>query len=204
MRVGAPHDWPTFWDDYDNGKWEPETKAVLERFLGLGTLLIDIGAWIGPVAMWALDLEARVFAMEPDPVAYEALKINTHGRLRIRTARLALSDRIGAGLLANPHMGDSQSRLSNEGTPVTTVTTEWLFADLLRPSLIKLDIEGHELHVLPDLLALNAPTYISWHEPWWDIQVPDEIRRSWFANFTLEPIRGDGWTGFSELLAIPR
>lgn len=204
MRAGAPYDWPTFWDDYDTGAWEPETKAVLERFLSPDSLFVDIGAWAGPVTLWAVDLGARVVAYEPDPVAYEALLTNTKG-LPVRAYRAAVTDQVGWAYLTNPHMGDSQSRLAEDGIIVATLTPRVVRAQCQQtPALVKIDVEGSELEILPDILAWRVPTYISWHQDWWAHPVHDDIRASWFADYTLEIIRGDGWTGFSEVLAVPK
>ena len=207
-RAGAPHDWPTFWDDYDAGRWEPETRMVLQRFLGPGSLFVDIGAWSGPVTLWATSLGARVVAYEPDAAAFEALLINTAG-LPVRCFYMAVSDHLGWASIANDHPGDSQSRLAASGLKVATIDVETarLQWGASRPDLIKLDVEGHETRVLPTLLPIcradKIPIYLSWHEPWWPEPVSLADRHAWFDGFQIEPIRGDGWSGFSEALAIP-
>lgn len=196
-----------FWPMYDRGEWEPETREVLERFLGPGTVFIDIGAWIGPVSLWALDLGAFVHAYEPDPEAFKQLFVNTAGRT-IRPRKAAVSTRSGWARLTNPRFyGDSQSRIGDDGELVRTIPARWL--PIQKAALVKCDIEGHELVVLPDLLgaceAHSVPLYLSWHEELWgDTAVPADVRRSWFEGFELEPIRGDGWSGYSEVLAVPK
>lgn len=193
------------WERVDNGTWEPETHEVLKRFLTPGSKFIDIGAWVGPVALWALDLGAFVYAYEPDPEAFKALFVNTAGRT-IRSRKAAISVRSGWARLANPRFyGDSQSRIGEEGITVRTIPVNWLPID--GAALVKCDIEGHEPAILPDLLSIcrahSVPLYLSWHQEWWVDPPSDDERRSWFDGFSLEPIRGDGWTGFSEVLAVP-
>lgn len=192
----------TFWAEYHRGEWEPETKAVLERFLKPGALFVDIGAWIGPVTLWALDLGATVVAFEPDPVAYEQLCTNTKGRAVCVQA--ALAPETGTATFAHRHegeWGDSESRLdpcAPEGITVHTLSPATMLHDLVRtPDLVKLDIEGGELDVLPALLEWRCPILVSWHHPY------GVSRKPWFDGYKTEAIRGDGWSGFSELLAVP-
>lgn len=195
-----------FWPLYQRGEWEPGTKEVLDRFLTPDSLFVDIGAWIGPVSKWAVDLGARVIAYEPDHIAYPQLQRNVP---TARTLRVALSNRSGMGKLDNPRFyGDSQSRLSDEaGYPVGVISV----ADAARhwerqgiPALIKLDIEGGELDVLPDLAPYCAnhkiPLFVSWHEDWWSAPPPLEVRQSWFDGFSSTE---GGWRDFETLLAIP-
>src|SRR5947208_17197036 len=59
---------------WEDGSWEPETLQVVERFVKPGTTLVDIGAWLGPVSLWATHLGGRAVAVEPDPVAVEYLR----------------------------------------------------------------------------------------------------------------------------------
>lgn len=206
-----------FWPMYDRGEWEPETKAVLEKFLHPGDLFLDIGAWIGPVTMWALDMGAAVVALEPDPVARRSLEKNVAGDA-VRILPYALAPATGRGRLAafrtDFGFGDSQSRLVTDDTPgqkvgVTTVSPSLLFSSLRKPpALVKCDIEGGELACVGDLVAncrvTASPLYISWHEPWWPFTIELRERQAWFNGFDCTPIRGDGWTGFSELLAVPK
>ena len=208
-RLGPPivPGWD-FWKLYDDGEWEPETKEVLSRFLYPGSIFVDIGAWIGPVTMWALELGADVIAIEPDPVAFEMLK---HNAPEAKCLPAAIGATTGLGTLqsfAPDSWGDSQSRLVEgddaDGKDVITLAPSVILC-MVKPTLIKVDVEGGETRILPELVgASNCPLYISWHQPWFPEPVGLEDRQSWFADYTCEPIRGDGWTGFSELLAVPK
>ena len=193
-----------FWPMYDRGDWEPETKQILERFLHPGDLFVDIGAWIGPVSLWARDLGADVIAYEPDPVAYVQLVTNCPDILAINQA-VAAHD--GHRFLTNPRFyGDSQTRFGDDGLPALAISPRTLWDSLPRtPALIKLDVEGAETEILPTLAPLcqrhHVPLYLSWHTPWWQ-HVPTELERAgWFEGMMCEPVRGDGWNGFTEMLA---
>ncbi len=192
-------------DRLDAGIWEPETLAVLERFLHPGDTFIDVGAWVGPVTVWACELGARVLALEPDRVAYNNLLANTHG-MTVTTIPVALASAAGFGLLAagSNGYGGSMSHLADVGEPVRTVTPEWLIDQAPSAALMKVDIEGGEIDVLPTLAPLCAergiPLYLSWHEPWWSHPVSLDERQSWFAGFS--EVEG-AWGGWEQLLAVP-
>lgn len=198
----APRSWPEFWLAYDAGEWEPETKSILARFLGPGSLFVDVGAWIGPVTLWAVELGARVVALEPDEAARVQLIENVTGLpVEVRPQALAATD--GEGFLSNPwELGDSRSRLSASGVPVETISPETLL-DGIEPDLVKVDIEGGEIEVLPILAPLCRrrliPLFVSWHEDWWQEGPSHATRRDWFAGCACE---GE-WGAFGSLLAIP-
>jgi hypothetical protein len=63
----------SFWKSVERGEWEPYTFSVLDRFVTPETTVIDIGAWIGPVTLYAAKTAKHVFAIEPDPVAFKEL-----------------------------------------------------------------------------------------------------------------------------------
>jgi hypothetical protein len=68
-----------FWAAYENG-WEASTFAVLDDYLSppaQSPLLFDIGAWVGPITLWAASHNhARVVAVEPDTAALYYLRAN--------------------------------------------------------------------------------------------------------------------------------
>ncbi len=193
--------WPEFWQLYDEGRWEPESREILARFLTPGSLFVDVGAWVGPMSMWAVGLGASVIAYEPDPVAFEMLVRNVPG-IDARTSALAAYD--GKGRLGNPWvLGDSRSRLTDDGMAVQTISPATLLADI-EPALLKVDIEGGEIAVLPRLAPLCAsrgiPLFVSWHEEWWTAAPREDERRAWFRGFSSCEGR---WGDFDTLLAIP-
>jgi len=193
-----------FWALYDSGKWEPETKAVLQRFLGPKSCFMDIGAWIGPVSLWAVELGADVVAFEPDPVAYPQLVHNTAGLTISPLNYAVVSGSERRIMLSNPgKFGDSMSRISQYmGIAVWQITPGVALAMRPKWELIKVDIEGGEIFLLPELAPLCAyngiPLYVSWHEAWFEHEVPLEERKEWFKDFSH--IEGN-WSG--TLLAIP-
>lgn len=195
-----------FWPAYDRGEWEPNTKEILERFLTPGSLFVDIGAWIGPVSRWAVDLGAQVIAYEPDHIAYPQLQANVPEAV---TMRVAIGAQTRMGKLDNPRFyGDSQSRLSDEaGYPIQIMSVDHMLGHVQKrgiPALIKLDIEGGEIDVLPELgpwcAEHHVPLFVSWHEDHWTRNVSLEERQEWLAGFSVHE---GGWRDYETVLAVP-
>lgn len=197
--IDAP-DNPGFWKKWENGEWEPETKWVLAEHLHPGATFIDIGAWIGPVSLWALEMHADVVAYEPDPVAATIYRENVHGA---RLYEVAVSTDVGWSYLdswghqdTKGRLGNSMSRLAPEGLKVATVDAETVLRQASNPALIKIDVEGGELSILPDFLRLaRCPILVAWHQPWWP-HGPNFDLSSWEFRGPIG--------GFGQSLLIPR
>ncbi len=64
-----------FQDQFLSG-WEKDTLRVVSSFASPSKVLIDVGAWIGPITLYGSKLYDRVVSFEPDPVALVHLKRN--------------------------------------------------------------------------------------------------------------------------------
>lgn len=172
-----------FWYQMDQGRWEPETLRILETLLTPDACYWDVGAWIGPTAIYASGLCRQVIAFEPDPVAFQTLKrnvsVNALDHVKIYPAAVGAESGV---LKLSPPQG------SNLGTSVTSV----LFADpqskayvtaevhhpetwirdrgLPVPDVMKIDIEGAEFDLIPQLGSFfetyRPRVYLSLHAPW--------------------------------------
>lgn len=194
--MSEPYDfWAEFWKIYVAGIWEPQTRALLERILRPGDLFVDVGGWIGPVSLWALDLGARVVAIEPDPVAAAEYRRNVpdaelwEGALSTSRGRSFIAPREGAGL------GDSMARLADHGTPVETWTLQEVLGDRV-PALVKIDVEGHEVELCPQvgplLARLGVPLQVSFHGEF--------VPRECFAGYAAVSWPEEPW---GDLVALP-
>lgn len=168
--------WPAFWRRYEAGKWEPATKALLAESLSPDDLFCDIGAWIGPVTLWALELGAKVIAIEPDPVA--AAELNRRAPAAEIWQGAVTADGAAAHLAPRFEWGDSMTRMSRDGLRVDG----WALAEILDgrvPALVKMDVEGYELELLPTvapmLAELGVPLQVALHDG-----LPDP---EWFAGY---------------------
>jgi len=178
-------DWG-FWDRWADGRWEPETKEVIERFCNGGTF-VDVGAWIGPTVLWAAPHASRVVAIEADPTAFEMLTANTADLPNVEYVACAVAGFDGSTTITTK--GDSMSRIGAGGVAVDCLTIESLFAKhgIESADLIKMDIEGAEREVIaqaePFLKAFGAPILLSIHAwaPW-----PRDLLPGWDRE-VLEP-----------------
>ncbi len=174
-----------FWAEYDDGKWEPATHQAIDDYVTPGSTYVDVGAWIGPTVLWAAPRAGRIIAVEPDPIAVELLIQNLAEYDNVEIVVGAIADHTGVAELA-PHgegFGSSMSRLAgginqnnvwdmNAKVVVSCWTLQDLFdvCELEDVSLVKMDIEGGELEVLPTvcpfLAELGIPFLVSLHQEW--------------------------------------
>jgi FkbM family methyltransferase len=170
-----------FWRSAANGRWEPRTYKILSEFLNAGSVYCDIGAWIGPTAIYAAKKCKEVFAFEPDPVAYRYLRWNIElNQLdNVRSFNFAISNRLSLQKMSSfgGSLGDSMSSLlpnedqAGEVSEVLTMTWENIIdiSKIDKIDFIKIDIEGGEFEVLPamkDYIISKKPiVYLSAHCP---------------------------------------
>ena len=65
-----------FWQSCSRGDWEPNTFKLLKEFLNSESIFLDIGAWIGPLSVFASKLCGQVYSFEPDQFAFRKLVEN--------------------------------------------------------------------------------------------------------------------------------
>lgn len=170
--------WARFWKLWGSGGWEPWTRAELERTLRPGDLFVDLGAWIGPVSLWALELGAKVIAIEPDPKALEELHRRVPAEVEIWEG--AVAPWTGRITIAPRHaFGDSMTSVADDGLSVPCWTLHEILAGRV-PSLVVMDIEGYELTLLPKLApylaSLGTSLMVALHTA-----LPD---RAWFSAYS--------------------
>lgn len=190
-----------FWDLASSGGWEKDTFKVLRFFLeGRPTeCYVDFGAWIGPTALYAAHYSHHVYAIEPDPMAYSALVANVQKNSqlaqRIKPYFECINGQEGPVTLRG--RGDSGSRANHpagEGVLEWTIRCRTLKQFLVEegagtPRLIKIDVEGGELALLPSLQPLlrsfhgrKPAIWLSVHQPFWDKTDPalsDKMQEFW-------------------------
>lgn len=190
--------YPAFWRRVHRGVWEPETFEVFDKYIEKDTLVIDFGAWIGPTALYAAQLSALCLAFEPDEIAYSALEANLAmnkdadwaDRLKIFKQGIHPS---GEPIVISGHGegGDSttSSLFVNRNTRWTIETRRLQevvaeYRGSYEKIFIKIDIEGGEYELLPDIADLMADPaitfFISIH--------PKFLRKSLKARHNSEPI----------------
>nr|VFJ53917.1 MAG: methyltransferase, FkbM family [Candidatus Kentron sp. FM]VFJ56165.1 MAG: methyltransferase, FkbM family [Candidatus Kentron sp. FM]VFK12940.1 MAG: methyltransferase, FkbM family [Candidatus Kentron sp. FM] len=161
-----------FWAGLGNG-WEG-TSLLLWALLAKDAQCIhDIGANTGVYALTSkcINPKAAVVAFEPSEWVYERLvkNVKLNGpEFDITTEMLAVSDRSGEAILYDSGAIDSASVQPRSGVgvwsfPVSTIRLDEYCAGNCVPDLLKIDVEGHEQHVLyglGELLAYVKPTML--------------------------------------------
>lgn len=187
-----------FWTiDYNN--WEFDTFSIFDKYVRSGSIVLDIGAWIGPTVLYCAKLGANIIAVEADTGSVQTLKNNIN--LNNLNNQITIIDKaiykhnngvcFGENLNRNDGMNASTSQIVPETSHkekymVPSITFLELVKDIdpLTISLIKVDIEGGEEFILYELLnwccAHSVPTYVSFHFTWWT----DEGKKSFRNTFT--------------------
>jgi FkbM family methyltransferase len=164
-RIRVADDQPTFWDRVEAGRWEPGTLAVIDRHVDGRTTFLDLGAWVGPTALYAAGVARRVIAVEADPAALDQLRRNLLANpelaRRIEVVPRAIhADEGHVTLGARRKPGDSMSSLllaDAQHTWRSETITPGQLAEMLAAGerlVIKMDLEGAEYRLLLSLKPL--------------------------------------------------
>ena len=117
------------------------------------TMILDLGSHIGAsVLFWRERFpEARIVAVEPDPVTFRRLRRNVGGLPGVELRNLAVCQEDGL-VRFYPAPQSWISSLSGEGKPVTVEGRSFrsLVAEIGEVDVLKVDIEGAERYILDD------------------------------------------------------
>lgn len=185
--------------------WEPSTLSFVGYYARPGVTFVDVGAWIGPITLLAARRGARVISLEPDPVAFSALRQNL--LLNGLTAELICAaihtDENGLVLHEGRNgFGDSMSSslkyTTGQEIAVPTITASHLMRKIhtgQKEVVFKVDIEGHEYVVggsISDVrrTLLNSGTRVALHLSVHPRLLRKSFRRKSF-RFSRTIVRGD-------------
>lgn len=162
--------------DYADGTYAPERPVteLFSRLIRPGMTVVDVGAHLGYYTLLFRKLvgkEGRVFAFEPSPIFYEALKVNltVNGFLDVIAVPMAVADFYGYADFHLDILGGGSSLFRQlKGSVLVRVqvtTLDQFFGELGWPKvdLIKMDIEGAEASALrgaKELIRRNAPLHL--------------------------------------------
>ncbi len=148
-----------FWDLLGTGRWEPATFEIFKKYIRPGAIVADIGAWIGPTALFAAHIAETVHAFEPDHAAFAALKknidLNPGLADRIILHNAALTNFDGTITMVSPGQAgmSESSTMRNHGDTsfnAKALDAKRVFAEELNDvEFIKMDIEGGEYDTIP-------------------------------------------------------
>ncbi len=158
--------------------YEPNTHKIFDKFLDPYHSYIDIGAFIGSTVLYGAHLAKKVYAIEPDPIAFAELQknvaLNPLLKEKIEIHQKCLytrSEKVRFGSMARG--GDSMSSLLFADSKTSWVVEGITFSEFIKENniidcnFIKMDIEGGEVLVLPTmkqfLEEVKPILYLSMH-----------------------------------------
>jgi FkbM family methyltransferase len=178
--------------------WEPETFQIFNKYVKSDTFVLDIGSWIGPTVLYNSLLGANIIAVEADFGSSATLKnnigLNSFKNIKIVEKAIYKNNEgvyFGENLFRDDGLNASTSQIVSQDSKKEKYLTESItFSELVKDidpkniSLIKLDIEGGEEHILEEILnyclEYSVPAYISFHLSWWS----EEGKKTTFSNFS--------------------
>jgi FkbM family methyltransferase len=159
--------------------WLPWRDIIAQRELGVGTIAVDVGANIGTTSMLRViagDVQ-RVYALEPEPLNFACLVYNVavNGLQGVVLPdALAVSSGNGRALLRQAKSPGAHrlmiGRKAHEGRADTVWVEsirldDWIDArgvEVDAISVVKVDTQGWESHVLTGAPKLLACRHIAW------------------------------------------
>jgi FkbM family methyltransferase len=149
------------------GTSEPAEQEFVRRRLHSGDVFYDIGANIGfytTIAGRLVGPQGSVFAFEPDPTCAQQVKLNAdlNDFSNVTVVDVAVSDSPGTMTLQRGEefgQGSTHNRLAvgsdASGLQVKVIAVdEWRSqSNAPAPTLVMIDVEGAEIHVLRGMLA---------------------------------------------------
>ena len=163
-----------------NKNWERNTHKIFDKFLDPNYSYIDIGAFIGATVLYGAQIAKKVYAIEPDPIAFKELEknvmLNPGLKEKIELHKKCINIFSGKVRFGNCSTGgDSMSSLQFSAAKTSWIVDGITFEDFIKENhildfnFIKMDIEGGEALILPTMknyLKINKPVlYLSLHQP---------------------------------------
>jgi FkbM family methyltransferase len=142
-------------------EYEPEALDALKQTIVPGAVVLDVGANVGISAMmmarWC-GSEGHIYAFEPSPTPKKLLAkhLELNGLSdRVTISDCALSDAEGtaifyaSGISGKSALSDANIGQDSEAVKVSVTTIDsYCETNKIKPSLIKIDVEGFEFKVL--------------------------------------------------------
>ncbi len=142
------------------------------------TTVLDIGAWVGPTSLYAAHRAHKVYAFEPDPLAFgelqENLKLNPDIK-NVELVQACIAESNGELRMGAPGdaVGNSVSSILFSARETSWTVPAFRLGSFLRkseiqsPLFVKVDVEGYEYSLLPsllkDLTGYESTVYLSTH-----------------------------------------
>jgi len=165
-----------------DGRYERDSLALLQKYFDQNMpeakekVALDIGANIGNHSLFISDFFKEVYAFEPNPITFELLKFNANfvsERKNIISINKGLGSKketlnfeIEAENIGGSHIIADEEKASGNGQNISIDVERADEIDKLQNAdiaLIKIDIEGYEIHALKgaeELIVKNRPIIV--------------------------------------------
>lgn len=192
------------------GTYEPEQTAHFVRWIGPGATVIDVGAHVGYYTLLASMLagdSGSVWAFEPEPT--NAAFLRQHMYLNhcnnVHVEEVAVSNASGrARFVCGKGSGTGHLDGSGDMEVRTVRLADFCAARGIKPSALKIDVEGAETEVLEgarELIRSSRPViFLSTHGPALHRQCLSWLRDD---GYSVHPILGGDIDDATEILALP-
>jgi FkbM family methyltransferase len=167
ILITGLENWVGRWQYFRGSFFQDDLVFLMENLIRRGDIIIDAGANIGYVTSLAARLtgpSGPVYAFEPNSNNMAELKrhIEINAFKNVKLFEAGLSDREGvATLAATANAAQGWVALdglpeAEEGYSIRLVRGDDVLGDfeLSRPVILKMDVEGHEIHALQGLARL--------------------------------------------------
>ena len=149
------------------GQRELEHKKMLEMYLKPGMSVYDIGANIGYYTCIQHNIlkgNGKIVAIEPSPINFEQLRdnieLNNLRNIKIINAAVGDKNSVEKFFLAKEsnlnsfhNIGTGKKFLTGKTINVEVKTVPQIYKDTnIKPDLIRMDVEGHEVEVINGML----------------------------------------------------
>ena len=173
---------------WKNKSWEYNTHRIFSKFLDKDHSYIDVGAFIGATVLYGVQFAKKVYAIEPDPIAFDELEknvlLNPSLKEKIRLYKKCIynkTQKVKFGSMTGG--GDSISSLRHADSKISWEVDGITIEDFIKENkiddcnFIKMDIEGGEALVLPSmknyLMENKTALYLSMHPRFFSDSIED-------------------------------
>jgi len=190
------------------GTYEREQTRLFQENIKADSVVFDLGANVGYYTLLAAKLARRgqVVAFEPEPknAAFLRATVAANRCRNVAMHEVAVSAVAGTARFQFGR-GTGTGKLSGEGTlEVKTITLdEFVSSSGLKPTHLKIDVEGGEMEVFrggAKTLASHRPTiFLSTHGDEVHAECCELLQK---LNYRLQPIGATNLTEATELLCV--
>lgn len=181
----------SFWDEVENGIWEPYTLKVFDNYINKNTTMLDIGAEIGATTLYPACNAKRIYAVEPSVVAFKKLSqnvdLNPLLKNKITLINGCISHKtddfiygINSELFSDIHFTVNEHNNTIKGYTLDDFVNKF---NIEKIDFIKMDIEGGEYLILPAMKK-----YINQHKPTLLISLHPGFLRIKMSNILFKAI----------------